>query len=341
MATTTPNFGWSVPTSTDLVKDGATAIETLGDAIDASLVDLKGGTSGQYLTKNSNTDMDFTWVTSTADIEGVTVTSPLTGGGTSGTVTIGIQASSTTQSGAVQLSDSTSSTSTTLAATANAVKTSYDLAAAAIPKSTVTTAGDLIYATGASTVTRRAIGSEGQALTVSSGVPAWTTLSSGAYTSLASGSLSSSALALTSINGGYRDLVLILENWQVSSALRPVFTLDNISSNTAYALVQTWANATAGTGVAQIASNSTSLWISPFTAWTGSNGNCTIITLKNYASTSSKKYGTVEGVFYANVSQAATTHMGNLFLDTTSAIDRIDFAGSQFSAGSYVLYGVK
>jgi len=37
MATTTPNYGWSVPTSTDLVKDGATAIETLGDAIDASM----------------------------------------------------------------------------------------------------------------------------------------------------------------------------------------------------------------------------------------------------------------------------------------------------------------
>ena len=37
MATTTPNFGWTVPTSTDLVKDGATAIETLGDSIDASL----------------------------------------------------------------------------------------------------------------------------------------------------------------------------------------------------------------------------------------------------------------------------------------------------------------
>jgi hypothetical protein len=37
MATTTPNFGWTVPTSTDLVKDGATAIETLGDAVDASL----------------------------------------------------------------------------------------------------------------------------------------------------------------------------------------------------------------------------------------------------------------------------------------------------------------
>jgi hypothetical protein len=62
MATTTPNFGWSVPTSTDLVKDGATAIETLGDSIDASLVDLKGGTTGQVLAKATNTDMDFSWV---------------------------------------------------------------------------------------------------------------------------------------------------------------------------------------------------------------------------------------------------------------------------------------
>jgi hypothetical protein len=63
MATTTPNFGWPVPTSTDLVKDGATAIEALGDGIDASLVDLKGGLTGQVLAKTTNTDMDFTWVT--------------------------------------------------------------------------------------------------------------------------------------------------------------------------------------------------------------------------------------------------------------------------------------
>ena len=51
MATTTPNFGWPVPTSTDLVKDGATAMEALGDAIDTSMVDLKGGTTGQVLSK--------------------------------------------------------------------------------------------------------------------------------------------------------------------------------------------------------------------------------------------------------------------------------------------------
>jgi hypothetical protein len=61
MANTT-NFNWETPDDTDLVKDGAAAIRTLGSAIDTSLVDLKGGTTGQVLSKATNTDMDFTWI---------------------------------------------------------------------------------------------------------------------------------------------------------------------------------------------------------------------------------------------------------------------------------------
>jgi len=61
MANTT-NFGWETPDDTDLVKDGAAAMRTLGNSIDASFVDLKGGTTGQVLSKASNTDLDFTWV---------------------------------------------------------------------------------------------------------------------------------------------------------------------------------------------------------------------------------------------------------------------------------------
>jgi len=62
MATTTTNFGWDIPQSTDLVKDGATAIAALGQDIDTALVDLKGGTTGQVLAKTSGTDLDFSWV---------------------------------------------------------------------------------------------------------------------------------------------------------------------------------------------------------------------------------------------------------------------------------------
>jgi len=65
MATTT-YFGWTTPDDTSLVKDGAAAIRSLGSAIDASMQDLEGGTSGQTLTKNSNTDMDFVWATASS-----------------------------------------------------------------------------------------------------------------------------------------------------------------------------------------------------------------------------------------------------------------------------------
>jgi hypothetical protein len=68
---TTPNFNWSTPDNTGLVKNGALDIRTLGNAIDASMVDLKGGTTGQVLTKASNTDMDFSWV---ADATGIPAT---------------------------------------------------------------------------------------------------------------------------------------------------------------------------------------------------------------------------------------------------------------------------
>jgi hypothetical protein len=163
MATTTPNFGWSVPTSTYLVKDGATAIETLGDSIDASLVDLKGGTTGQVLSKTSNTDMDFTWVTDAGgDITGVTAGTGISGGGTSGAVTV-----------------------------TNSMATEIDAK------------GDLIGGTGADTFARLAVGANGTVLTADSGettglkwaTPAatsgFTLISTTSFTSVASQSVNS------------------------------------------------------------------------------------------------------------------------------------------------------
>ena len=135
MSNPTTPFNWQMPTNTDLVTDLPADFEVFGQAVATSLADLLGGTSGQVLAKNSNTDMDFVWTDANpGDITGITATSPLTGGGTSGAVTVGIQSASTSQAGAVQLSDSTSTTSSTVAATATAVKAAYDLAAAATPK---------------------------------------------------------------------------------------------------------------------------------------------------------------------------------------------------------------
>jgi len=75
----TPSFNWSTPDNTGLVKNGALDIRTLGNAIDTSMTDLLGGTTGQVLKKNSNTDMDFVWSSDSAGMTNpMTTTGPHT-----------------------------------------------------------------------------------------------------------------------------------------------------------------------------------------------------------------------------------------------------------------------
>jgi len=89
MSNPTSNFGWQMPEPTDLVTNLPADFEVFGQAVDTDFVDLLGGTTGQVLSKTSNTDLDFTWVAANAgDITGVTAGTGISGGGTSGTVTV-------------------------------------------------------------------------------------------------------------------------------------------------------------------------------------------------------------------------------------------------------------
>jgi hypothetical protein len=107
MANTT-NYNWETPDDTDLVKDGAAAIRTLGSSIDTTTKALNpettlGDIAYRSATANTNTRLAIgttgqvltvaagvpSWATpTTGDIEGVTAGTGITGGGTSGTVTI-------------------------------------------------------------------------------------------------------------------------------------------------------------------------------------------------------------------------------------------------------------
>jgi hypothetical protein len=64
MSNPTTPFSWQMPTATDLVTDLPADFEVFGQAVATSMADLLGGTTGQVLSKTTNADMDFTWVTS-------------------------------------------------------------------------------------------------------------------------------------------------------------------------------------------------------------------------------------------------------------------------------------
>jgi len=340
MTNPTSNFGWQMPTPTDLVTDLPADFEVFGQAVDTSMADLKGGTTGQILSKATNADMDFTWITNdVGDITAVTVSSPLTGGGTSGSVSVGILSGTTSNLGAVQLSDSTSSTSTTLAATANAVKTSYDLAAAAVPKSTVTTAGDVIYATGSAAVTRLGIGTAGQVLRVNSGAtaPEWATPATGGLTLLSTTSLTGPTTSITSINQGYKSLFMVIygvTNATANGVMRVAPNGNTIGCSYV---------STDSVGASFVSSVNRVTYLNlGTTAWLRTTtNNVATIRIDNY--TSSTNYKSLNAYGYAEETGGSVMsfNIGGAFVSNT-AITSLDFsnAGGNLSTGTVLLYGV-
>ena len=160
MTNPTTNFGWVMPTATDLVTDLPADFNVFGQGVDTSMADLLGGTTGQILSKTSATDMDFTWIANDqGDITGVTAGTGITVTNPTGPVPT------------VAINTAVTADLTTAQTLTNKTLTSPALTTPTI--STLTTNGDLLYGTGSGALARRGIGSTGNVLTVSGGLPVW------------------------------------------------------------------------------------------------------------------------------------------------------------------------
>lgn len=186
-----------MPTATDLVTDLPADFEVFGQAVDTTMADLKGGTTGQILSKATNTDMDFVWTSpNPGDITGVTAGTGISGGGTSGDVTI------------------TNSMATAL-----------------------TTKGDLTPATGSAAFARLGVGANDTVLTADSTAATglkWAAPAAGGMTLLSTTSISGVTTTISSISQAYTNLYIVIYGLTNATSDSNLWVKPN-AANTAYA----------------------------------------------------------------------------------------------------------
>jgi hypothetical protein len=204
----------------------------------------------------------------------------------------------------------------------------------------LTTTGDLIYSSSGTTPARRGIGTTGQVLNVAAGVPAWTTVSSGSMTQIATGTLSGSSISITSIPGTYNDLRLVLRGAYTNQDGYPIYLRFNGDST---ANRHTIFRNSAG---ANVAFDQTRGAITGNQDSSTGTGAFTMLTLPDYANTSTWK------TIYSNVSivneDVTPTNAGMQTVilgaynqtGAVTSLDLLPYAGT-FSGGTYILYGVK
>jgi hypothetical protein len=205
-----------------------------------------------------------------------------------------------------------------------------------------TTLGDIEYRSStANTNTRLGIGTTGQVLAVSGGVPAWSTVSSGGMTLLSTTTLSGATVTISSISQSYKSLVGVV--YGVTNAtgngwfrIAPNGTT-NITTQTISNTAATFTYV--DTDYFFLARNSSTLDSPSYTV----ADNVWSFQIDNYTNTSARKsISTYGGYISDNSTPASRPSISFGCINTNSAISSLVFSnnGGNLSTGTVLLYGV-
>ena len=337
MANPTTNFGWVMPTATDLVTDLPADFAVFGQGVDTSMAYLLGGTTGQILSKTSATNMAFTWISNDqGDLTAITA-------GTGISVTSG-----TGPIPSVAIDTTVTADLTTAQTLTNKTLTSPALTTPTI--STLTTNGDLVYGTGSGALSRLGIGSSAQVLTVASGVPSWATPASGGGMTLISTLTFNNTVTNYTVSSGlsgYKQLFISGTGLQTSSTaaydtLLLRFNGDSTSGN----YDDSWVNVNNSTATGNYG-DATNIWLGNYclarnAATSQYFGNLTAW-IQSPDSTSAYKGVTFISGSVDDGTPYRRSSAGRGEWNSTAAITSINlrsFQGSNLKAGIVLIYGV-
>ena len=205
----------------------------------------------------------------------------------------------------------------------------------------MTTTGDTIYSSSGSTPARLGIGSNGQVLTVASGIPSWATASSGGMTLLSTTALSGATTTI-SVASGYNYITGIVTGVTNNSANGRLYIAPNGVTNLSSATgTARYVGAAASVRVEGYDNGYLDLTRGYDTLRTSAD-NAWYFTIYNYTSSTRFKPFSYGGTYIDNDSASDVVNFQGAFRSNT-AVTSLDFSqsGGNFSAGTVLLYGVK